>query len=121
MRDKRPAIAAKHKSGFPPHKGGLQAEGRFDFVFLEVTTYGWLRESYNPVKNAMCKRWDTPRKSSRCWLAACRLALPTSGANSCNVKQGLSCASRSSRNQTTVRWRLLGVSGSHWVENVAVR
>src|SRR5712692_8639227 len=60
MRDKRPAIAAKHKSGFPPHKGGLQAEGRFDFVFLEVTTYGWLRESYNPVKNAMCKRWDTP-------------------------------------------------------------
>src|SRR2546427_4115709 len=62
MRDKRPSIAAKHKSGFPPHKGGLPAEGRFDFVFLEVTTYGWPRESYNPVKNAMCKRWDTPER-----------------------------------------------------------
>src|SRR2546426_7192893 len=67
MRDKRPAIAAKHKSGFPPHKGGLQAEGRFDFVFLEFTTYGWLRESYNPVKNAMCKRWDTPEELTHDW------------------------------------------------------
>jgi len=30
--DKRPSLAAKHKTGFPPHEGGLQAEGRFDFA-----------------------------------------------------------------------------------------
>src|SRR5262249_51764911 len=27
---------------------------------LGGTTYGWRRESYNSVKNAICKRWDTP-------------------------------------------------------------
>ena len=46
---------------------------------------------------------------------------PRSALTPASVNRGLPCSSTSRRNQTTVRWRLLGVSGSHCVENWAVR
>jgi hypothetical protein len=43
----------------------MRADGKLKAVrhcILGGTTYRWCREPYNPVQNAMCKRWDTPQK-----------------------------------------------------------
>ena len=49
-----------------------------------------------------------------------RLVLSTMVANSCKVNRDWPCSSTNKRNQTTATWRLLGISGSHWVETWGV-
>src|SRR2546427_10420851 len=61
--DKQPHIPIKNKTDLSPHEGVFQAasEGELGFTSWGGTDHSWHSESYRPMKNAMCKRWDTPR------------------------------------------------------------
>src|SRR5438093_1581697 len=63
--DKQPPIPIKNKPDLSPHAGVFQAasEGELGFTSWGGTDHSWHSASYRPMKNAMCKRWDTPRKT----------------------------------------------------------
>ena len=46
----------------PPKDGGLQAasDGGLGDTSWGGMDHGWHHERHSPVKNAVCKRWDTP-------------------------------------------------------------
>src|SRR2546422_977166 len=60
--DKRPHIPAQNKIDLPPKDGVLQAasDDGLGYTSWGGMDHGWHHELHSPVKNAVCKRWDTP-------------------------------------------------------------
>jgi hypothetical protein len=51
----------------PPTQGRSTSSGlrrRVRLYIVGFTDHGWHHEPHSPVQNAMCKRWDTPIKTS---------------------------------------------------------
>src|SRR5713101_4687929 len=46
-----------------PWKSAAPSAGGGERYSMECAHHGWHHEPHSPVKNTMCKRWDTPRVS----------------------------------------------------------
>src|SRR5207245_3147463 len=60
-----------------PWKSAATSAGGGERYSMECAHHGWHHEPHSPVKNTMCKRWDTPKKTLTAPLRACvRLGTP---------------------------------------------
>src|SRR2546425_8427929 len=46
-----------------PWKSAATSAGGGERYSMECAHHGWHHEPHSPVKNTMCKRWDTPEKT----------------------------------------------------------
>src|SRR5439155_26302386 len=54
-----------------PWKSAATSAGGGERYSMECAHHGWHHEPHSPVKNTMCKRWDTPQKTLTAPLRAC--------------------------------------------------